>query len=378
MKITNVRPVLAGRRYLFVEVSTDSGIKGWGECGAWGFQRAAAEALVQFGKLIEGEDPFQIEHIWNLLTRTMHFRGSVVQAAVSGIDIALWDIKGKALGVPCYELLGGKVRDKIRIYVNASGKNDAEVAESALALKERGFSAIRFSMPHARDEKGRSFEPFSSVVGNLVSRMAAVRDAVGYDMDVAIEAHRGMKASEAIEAGKRLSEFCPYFYEDPVPDNLESMKRIIDQCGIPVATGERFIDIREFDQLLSQSSVAYLRPDMCLAGGITAGKKIAAMAEAKGVYIIPHNPLGPISTAACLQLNACIPNFEIQEYPMVNGECRLDKEMKQAFEIENGFIKLPDGPGLGVELIDDIDKVFPYSGNFGRISLHEDGSVVDR
>ena len=378
MKITEVRPVLAGGRYLFVEVLTDKGICGWGECGAWGFQRATVEALKQFGSLIEGLDPFRIEHIWNLLTRTMHFRGSVVQAAVSGIDIALWDLKGKAFGVPCYELLGGKVRDKIRIYINASGKTDDEAAANALALKEKGFDAIRFTMPHAKDADGRSYEPFSAVVERLERRMASVRNAVGMDIDVAIEVHRGMKPAEAIDAGKALAKYRPYFYEDPIPDNLDAMQHVIEECEIPVATGERFISIREFDELLSRTGVRYVRPDMCLAGGLTAGKKIAAIAESKGVYLIPHNPLGPISTAVCVQLNACIPNFEIQEYPMVNDTCRLDSEMKEPFEIEKGFLKVPDGPGLGVSLIDDIGSVFPYKGNYGRLSLHEDGSVVDR
>lgn len=129
---------------------------------------------------------------------------------------------------------------------------------------------------------------------------------------------------------------------------------------------------------MTHTDVRYIRPDMCVAGGLTAGKKIAAEAEAKGVYVIPHNPLGPISTAACLQLDACIPNFEIQEYPMMNGRCRLDREMKKPFQVENGYIVLPDAPGLGIELIDDIAEKFPFKGEYGGINLHEDGSIVDR
>ena len=145
-----------------------------------------------------------------------------------------------------------------------------------------------------------------------------------------------------------------------------------------VATGERFINPAEFDSLMTTTDVRYIRPDMCVSGGLTAGKKIAAEAEVRGVYVIPHNPLGPVSTAACLQLDACIPNFEVQEYPMANGVCRLDKEMKAPFHVENGYIRLPEGPGLGIELIDDIDTVFPFQGSYGGINLHEDGSVVDR
>ena len=146
----------------------------------------------------------------------------------------------------------------------------------------------------------------------------------------------------------------------------------------PIATGERFSSLREFELLLSRHAAQYVRPDVCVVGGITTAKKICALAEAHDVLVIPHNPLGPVSTAACLQLDACIPNFEVQEYPMANGVCRLDKEMKTPFHVENGYITLPEGPGLGIELIDDIDTVFPFKGSYGGINLHEDGSIVDR
>jgi galactonate dehydratase len=190
--------------------------------------------------------------------------------------------------------------------------------------------------------------------------MRQVREAVGNDVDVSIENHRGLRPAEAIELGRAVAPYRPHFFEDPIPDNLEAMRTVIDECVVPVATGERFINPMEFDSLMSSTKVRYIRPDMCAAGGLTAGKKIAAEAEQKGVYVIPHNPLGPVSTAACLQLDAVIPNFEIQEYPMMNGVCRLDKEMKQPFEVENGYIKVPDGPGLGVELIPDVTERYPY------------------
>lgn len=187
-----------------------------------------------------------------------------------------------------------------------------------------------------------------------------------------------MRPAEAIELGRAMAPFRPHFYEDPIPDNLEAMRTVIEECVIPVATGERFINPMEFDSLMTTTKVRYIRPDMCVCGGITAGKKIAAEAEQRGVYVIPHNPLGPVSTAACLQLDAVIPNFEIQEYPMSAGRCRLDREMKEPFRIEDGYIVLPEGPGLGIELIDDIDKIFPFQGMYGGIHLHEDGSIVDR
>ena len=378
MKITGIEPILAGGRYLFVKVHTDEGLIGLGECGAWAYQEATVNVLKQMEKMIVGQDPLRTEFIWNALSRNLHFRGSVTQSAVSGIDIALWDLKGKYFQVPCYELMGGKVREKIKIYVNARAGDAKGMAAEAKKLADQGFQSIRFSIGHPKDENGRCGENFTSLVTRVEGTMKAVREAVGWNVDVAIECHRGMRPAESIELGRVLRPYRPYFYEDPIPDNLEAMRQVIRGCDIPVATGERFINPAEFDSLMTTTDVRYIRPDMCVAGGLTAGKKIAAEAEVRGVYVIPHNPLGPVSTAACLQLDACIPNFEVQEYPMANGVCRLDKEMKTPFHVENGYITLPEGPGLGIELIDDIDTVFPFKGSYGGINLHEDGSIVDR
>lgn len=378
MKITGIEPIPAGGRYLFVKVHTDGGLVGLGECGAWAYQEATVSVLKQMEKMILGQDPLRTEFIWNALSRNLHFRGSVTQSALSGIDIALWDLKGKYFQVPCYELMGGKVREKIKIYVNARARDARGMAEEAKKLADQGFQSIRFSIGHPKDENGRCGENFTSLVTRVEGIMKAVREAVGWNVDVAIECHRGMRPAEAIELGRVLRPYRPYFYEDPIPDNLEAMRQVIRGCDIPVATGERFINPAEFDSLMTTTDVRYIRPDMCVSGGLTAGKKIAAEAEVRGVYVIPHNPLGPVSTAACLQLDACIPNFEVQEYPMANGVCRLDKEMKTPFHVENGYIRLPEGPGLGIELIDDIDTVFPFQGSYGGINLHEDGSVVDR
>ena len=379
MKITKIDTILAGERYLFVKVHTDAGITGLGECGAWCYQEATAACIHVMEHHLIGLDPMNIEYIYDGLTRCMHFRGSVVTAAISGIDIALWDIKGKYFNVPIYQLLGGIVRNKARIYVNFKGESPEELANKALLLKKEGFTAIRYSMGHPENVHGCCGETFSELLCRMENQLKAIRDAVGWKMDIAIECHRGMRLAEAIACGKILSKFRPYFYEDPIPDNSPAMTKLIEQIDLPVATGERFININEFDECMNQSKVCYIRPDMCLAGGITAGKKIATLAEARQIYVIPHNPLGPVSTAACLQLDACIPNFEIQEYPVDSkGICRLDKEMKKPFIIKNGYIQIPDGPGLGIELIDDIDKVFPFTGRYRKFFRHEDGSIVDR
>lgn len=378
MKITSIEPILAGGRYLFIKVHTDTELYGLGECGAWAYQEATALVIKQMEKIITGMDPMRIEFIYNALSRNLHFRGSVIQAAISGIDIALWDLKGKAYGVPIYELLGGRTREKIRIYVNARGHNAEQIADAAGKIAASGFKAIRFSIGHPTNAQDRCGESFTALVNRVSDEMRQVREAAGPDVDISIENHRGLRPAEAIELGRAVAAYRPHFFEDPVPDNLEAMRTVIEECVVPVATGERFINPMEFDSLMTTTKVRYIRPDMCVAGGISAGKKIAGEAEQRGVYLIPHNPLGPVSTAACLQLDAVIPNFEIQEYPMMNGVCRLDKEMKQPFEVENGYIKVPEGPGLGIELIDDIDKVFPFEGKYGGVHLHEDGSVVDR
>lgn len=379
MKITGIETILVGERYLFLKVKTDTDLIGWGECGAWCYQEATAACVHAMEHHLIGLNPLDIEYINNGLMRCMHFRGSVVSAAISGIDIALWDLKGKYYNVPIYELLGGKVRNKARIYVNFKAKSPDEFAQKALELKKKGYTAIRYSIGHPEDDNKKCGETYSQIINRMEEQLKAIREAVGWNMDVAIECHRGMKPAEAIQCGKILERYRPYFYEDPIPDNMEAMIKLVDQVPIPVATGERFINLMEFDEFMTRSKVQYIRPDMCVVGGITAGKKIASIAEAKSAYVIPHNPLGPISTAACLQLDACIPNFEIQEYPINDkGECRLDREMKEPFSIKNGYIKIPDGPGLGIELIDDIETRYPFYGRYGKFVNFEDGSIVDR
>ena len=191
MKITNIETILAGQRYLFVKVHTDTGLVGYGECGAWCYQEATAECIHAMEHHLIGLDPLNIEYINKGLTRCMHFRGSVVMAAISGIDIALWDLKGKYYNAPIYELLGGKVRDKARIYVNFKAKTPEDFAKKALDLKNQGYTAIRYSIGHPEDENGRCGEIFSQVVYRMERQMAAIREAVGWETDIAIECHRG-------------------------------------------------------------------------------------------------------------------------------------------------------------------------------------------
>ena len=294
------------------------------------------------------------------------------------MDIALWDIAGKHFEVPAYQLMGGKVRDKARVYMHVGGDTAAELHDSARTAVERGFTAVRFT-PFA-DTPDRQYYNMShaAMLEEAVTRVAAVRDAVGPDVDVCVEIHRRLSIPEAVDLARELEQFRPFFYEDPItPDSNESMAEVARSINIPIATGERLHTIWEFRELLQQRAARYIRPDLCLAGGLTHCKKIAAVAESFNVGVIPHNPLSPISTAACVQLDACIPNFVLQEY---TGEDQPPKSLmvKQPIRLEKGYLIIPDGPGIGIELNDEYFAAHQAEPRALDTPLREDGSVADR
>jgi galactonate dehydratase len=381
MKITDIK-ILRADRYLFINVETDAGITGIGEAGAWSFPEATIGALMEFRSSLIGEDPFLIEHHWQSLYRWTYFRGSIISSAISAIDIALWDIKGKALGVPVYELLGGKCRDRVRTYAPVFEFSAEKMAEGCLMLKEKGFTAARLMITGpVRAERGDIQDSINSYrVHAAVEKVQKCREAVGRDFDLCLEVHRSMNPAEASVFVKSVEPYAPMFIEDPIPpDNYQIMAEIAGKTSIPIATGERFINIHEFELLLSRGAAKYVRPDVCVVGGLSASKKIAAIAEAHFAGIIPHNPLGPVSTAACLQLDACIPNFTIQEFPsfyMENGDNGM---MVDPFELEQGYLIIPDAPGIGIELVSDIQERFPVKngGQHLKRQLAYDGSVRD-
>ena len=304
-----------------------------------------------------------------------HFMGSVVQGALSAIDIALWDIKGKRLGVPIYELMGGLTRNKVRCYMHVGGDTAEDLAADAVEQVKAGFSAVRFAAFGARFWLHRTYSEWAD---EAVKRVGAVREAVGPAIDICVEIHRQMNPSESIALGRRLEQFNPYFYEDPMlPDSPDVMGEVQRRGNLPIATGERFTTIYEFQQLLEARACAYVRPDLCLCGGLSGCKKVATMAEAQHVKVIPHNPLSPVSTAACVQLDACIPNFALQEY---TGESEPPKSelLVKPLKLEDGFLVVPDGPGLGVELNESALTAHPFIDKILDTPLHEDGSVADR
>ena len=389
MKITDVRPLLLDR-FLFVEITTDSGIKGLGESGAWSFLEASAQAVGTFKRYLVGQDPLLIEHHWQYLYRWTHFRGAAVMGALSAIDIALWDLAGKHLGVPVFQLLGGRCRNTARAYYHVFGSTTEELVCGCLEAKSQGFTAVGHLNPFLEAPRGDPYyETHASMIEKALDRVGRCREAVGVEVDLCIEIHRRLTPAQAIVLGRGLEPYHPLFYEDPtLPDNLDAMAEIASKIHVPIATGERLHTIQEFEMLLARHAVQYVRPDVCLCGGITHAKKIAALAEANYVQVVPHNPLSPVSTAACTQIAACIPNFALQEYPLAEGtemetelppgEAGADGLVKTELKVEDGFIVIPDVPGIGVELAEDAVERFPFKPRQVETRLHRDGSVVDQ
>jgi galactonate dehydratase len=403
MKIIDIQPLLVDR-YLFVKVATDEGICGYGESGSWGFLEASLQAIETFKRYLVGQDPMRIEHHWQYMYRWSHFRGAAIMGALSALDIALWDIAGKRLGVPCYQLLGGKCRDRLRTYCHVFGVTVDQLVDGCIEAKKRGFTAIGHLTPFLDEPRNVPyFKTHAAKMRDAIETIGRYREAVGNDVDLCVEIHRQLTPAEAVVLGRGIESFHPMFYEDPtLPDNLDAMAQIAEKIHIPIATGERLHTIYEFEMLLKRGAVQYVRPDVCLCGGLTHAKKIAAIAEAHYVQVVPHNPLGPISTAACAQLAACIPNFAILEYPSWDWRPTetIPKELerrpksgrlsemerpkpdrmlvKTPLRVEDGFLIVPDAPGIGVELSEDAMQACPYIPREVCTRLHRDGSIVDQ
>jgi galactonate dehydratase len=379
MKITKVEAIGVSR-YLFAKVHTDEGIVGLGESGAWGFLEASKAAIETFGRYLVGKDPLLIEHHWQYMNRFSHFRGSAILGALSALDIALWDIAGKHFGVPTYQLLGGKTRDKARVYYHVFGDTKETLIKGVKEAKEQGFTAVGHLTPFLDEARDKPyFKTHASKMSDAIDTVGAYREAVGNDVDLCIEIHRRLTPAEAIVLARGIEQFNPFFYEDPIlPDNFDAMGLVAQHISIPIATGERLHTIHEFEMLLKRGAVQYVRPDVCLVGGITSAKKIAALAEANYVGVVPHNPLSPVSTAACLQIAACIPNFALQEYPIGEQEAPKNEIVKSAIHQEDGYLILPDAPGIGIELMDDAAEKHPFTPREVSTRLHADGSVIDQ
>jgi galactonate dehydratase len=379
MKITGVETVPVDR-FLFVKVHTDEGITGLGESGTWGYLEASEKVIEKFGRYLMGQDPLRIEHHWQYMYRFSHFRGAAIMGALSAIDIALWDIAGKFFGVPAYQLLGGKVRDKARVYYHVFGRTQDELITGVVNAKNQGFTAVGHLTPFLDEPREVPyFKTHADKVSDAIETVGKYRDAVGNAVDLCIEIHRRLTPAEAIVLARGIEGYHPFFYEDPIlPDNFDAMGLVAESIHIPIATGERLHTIYEFEMLLKRGAVQYVRPDVCMCGGISHAKKIAALAEAHHVGVVPHNPLGPVSTAACIQIAACVPNFALQEYPLGEGEPPKSKIVKEPLELEKGFLIIPDKPGIGIELEEDAAEKYPPVPREVDTRLNVDGSVVDQ
>ncbi len=384
MKIASVTPLFVDR-FLFVRIMTDDGLCGWGESGAWGHLEASGEAVRKFGEYLVGKDARRIEHHWNVMHRFQNFTGAAISGAISGIDVALWDLKGKQLGVPIYELLGGSMRQTARLYPHCKGRTVEGLVRRATELVAQGFTAVGYLNPLLEEGVGIPWcKTYVAKIEDAVDAVRQVREAVGWNVDLCVELHTRMKRNEAITFARAIERFRPMYIEDPIPPyNLDAMAHTAAQMPVPVATGERFIHLHQFQMLLERRGAEYLRPCISVCGGITAGRKIAAMAEAHQVDVIFHNPLSPINLAACLHLDAAIPNFVIQEYPLDTVEfdgmdaLRGSQIVTGLAAPDKGFMAIPDRPGLGVDVPDDAVSRFPARQKPVAMRPHFDGSVVE-
>jgi galactonate dehydratase len=346
------------RNWLFVKVYTDEGVVGIGECSGW--PRVIETAVQDLKALLIGEDPQHIERLWQKMQIAIMghgMTGTVGAGAMTGIDMALWDIKGKVLGVPVWSLLGGQVRSQVRMYAHAS------TPETALALKARGVTALK-----------------CGGVSDPVRKIAALREAVGDDIDLMIDLHGPpwLTPADAATLARELEPYKLLFMEDPIaPDNLDGYRRIRDASNIPLAAGERMTTIFGLRQLIEEELVDVVQPDTGRAGGITQMKKIAAMAEAHHIMMAPHSgSLGPVAEYAALHLLAAIPNTLFLERIEDDWEGRAHTALP-ALTQENGFLKVPDGPGLGVDIDEDFVARFPSQANVSIPVSKASGSYVD-
>jgi galactonate dehydratase len=367
IKITKLETILVQPRWLFLKIHTDAGIVGLGEPVVEGRAVTVAAAVKETEAYLVGKDPRQVTHHWQAIYRHAFYRGGpVLTSALSGIDMALWDIKGKALGVPVYELLGGPTRSKVRIYKQV--RTPAEIRAGVAA----GFTAFKTG-PQFRRRYPRYIETLSQV-NHAVEQFAALRKAGGDDVDIGIDFHGKVSPATAKLLIKGLEPYQPMYVEEPINcQNHDLMAEIARGTHLPIATGERVFTKWGFREVLERKAATVLQPDLCHAGGITECRLIAGMAEAYYATIAPHNPLGPISLAAGIQLAASIPNFLCQEHRTL-GEGYL----KKPFVVKDGFVDLPKAPGLGIEL-DEEAMADKLGHNWKNTESYDedDGSVVD-
>ena len=381
MKITEVNTYLVRPRWGFVEIVTDDGYSGWGEAVLEGHASTVLECVREMRDYLLGADPTRIEDIFNVLYRAGFYRGGgVLMSAIAGIDQALWDIKGKYFNAPVYELMGGKCRDRMRVYSWIGGDRPQDVGSAAKERQNAGFSAIKMNAT----EELQMIDSYEKVDA-VLERVAAIRESCGKYFGIAVDFHGRVHKPMAKILAKKLEEYDLMFIEEPVLcEHMEDFKEIAAACNIPIATGERLFTKYDFKRLLTAGGVDIIQPDLSHAGGITECKKIASMAEAYDVALAPHCPLGPIALASCLNVDATSYNAVIQEqsngihYNV--GKSVLDYVTNQEdFVFTDGYVQLPKRPGLGVEVNKELvleENKTPHNWK-NPVWRHKDGSVAE-
>lgn len=355
MKIKSLNLYKVPPRWLFLEIITDEGLSGWGEPVIEGRADTVATAVKELSRYLIGNNPLNIEDIWQAMYRTGFYRGGPeVMSAISGIDQALWDIKGKYYTAPIYELLGGKCRDKLRVYSWVGGDRPGDLENGVKVLVESGCTAVKMN----GTEEMHYIDSFSKVEA-VCKRVEIVRETGGENLDIAVDFHGRVHKTMAKVLAHALEPYHLMFIEEPVlPQNNEALREIANHTSTPIATGERMFSRWDFKPLFEAGYADIIQPDLSHAGGISEVRKIATMAEAYDVAVAPHCPLGPIALAACVQLDACTPNVFIQEQSLgihYNKGADLLDYLKNpdVFKFNNGFIDIPNGPGLGIEINKD-------------------------
>jgi galactonate dehydratase len=381
VKITSMTTFALPPRWLFLKIETDQGIVGWGEPVLEGRAASVAAAVEELSDYLIGQDPRRIEEHWTVLYRSGFYRGGGIHmSALAGIDQALWDIKGKALGVPVHDLLGGRVRDRIKVYSWIGGDRPAELAAQAKDAVERGFSAIKMNGPEELQ-----YLDSRDKVEKVVANVAAVREAVGPDIGIGVDFHGRVHRPMARVLLDALAPYHLMFVEEPVlSEHVDGIADVLRNSATPIALGERLYSRWDFKDVITSGVVDIIQPDLSHAGGITEVRKIAAMAEAYDIAVAPHCPLGPVALAACLQLDAVAYNAVIQEQSLgihYNTSNDLLDYIADptVFAYEAGSVAIPRGPGLGIEVNEDYVRERAVEGHRWRnpVWRHDDGSFAE-
>lgn len=362
MKITDIKPFIVtahNDNWVYIKVYTDEGITGVGECSLETREQTVSTAVLELKRHIVGADPFDTEKLFYLCFRDAYWGAcAVLTSALSAVDIALWDIKGKALGVPIYQLLGGKFRDKLRVYANRwffGGDTPDKLARLAENTVKKGYTAMKWD-PFYKAEHCISPQDLRGVI----AQVKAVRNAVGEDVDLLIEGHGRFNPHTALIISNELAPFKPFFFEEPVePENFDSLAQVKARSPIPVASGERWCTKSDFRAAIAAGSIDIAQPDIRICGGLTEAKKIAALCEAAQIPVAPHNIHGQIGTAASMHLACSIPNALILEYSVEEIEWK-ERLFDYQYKPINGYMHISDRPGLGIDFDENVAEQYPF------------------